>query len=388
MKLKSQPTDFQVVELSNVQPTGGPHALYELTKTSLGTPEAIAAILQHWNLPRNRVSYGGMKDRHARSTQKITIYQGPQRDLRERSFSLKYLGQFSKPFDASNIGGNQFQIRLRGIQPDQQEAITTRAQTVSRLGVVNYFDDQRFGSLGRSGRFIAEPWCKGDYEQALHLALAEPNTHDRPREAEQKSLLREHWGNWLECKNRLDRSHRRSIVTYLVDHPTGFKRAIALLRSDLRSIYVAAFQSGLWNRWLSRLIEERCQPTLAWLPSPVGSLALPLSVEEDADRLKWLKELSLPLPSARQHDWPGELVGSLDAILSEYGLARNEIRLKYPRDTFFSKGSRACWLRADDFRFEWEEDDLHRGRVAILLRFSLPRGAYATMIVKMLQGAE
>ncbi len=384
MKLKSQPDDFQVVELTDVVPSSGPHALYELTKVSLGTPEAIAAILRNWNIPRNRISYGGMKDRHANTTQKITIYKGPPNDLRDRSFTLKYLGQVGRAYGAKDIAGNQFQIRLRGIAPEGQSQWTSRAELIERFGVLNYFDDQRFGSIGQSGRFIAEPWCKAEYEQALFLALAEPNGHDRPRERQQKSILRDHWGKWSECKKLLDRSHRRSIVTYLVDHPTGFKKAIALLRSDLRSIYVAAFQSGLWNRWLSRIIQDRCQPDIAFVPSPAGNLAIPALNGLDPSQLDWLKQLKLPLPSARQHDWPDELVGSLDAILDEYGLTRNEIRLKYPRDTFFSKGSRNCLLQPEAFSFNWEDDDLQEGRKALLLTFKLQRGAYATMIVKML----
>jgi tRNA pseudouridine13 synthase len=391
MKLKSQPSDFQVTELSEVQPTGGAFALYQLSKTSLGTPEAVSAVLQHWNLPRDRISYGGMKDRHAVTTQYATIYRGPTKDLKDRSFTLRYLGQTSKRFTAQDITGNQFVTRLRGIDTSNRVALIGRLQLIQNFGLVNYFDEQRFGSVGKSARFIAEPWCKGDYQAALYLALAEPNRHDRPREAEQKAILREHWGDWSTCKDRLDRSHRRSIVTYLVDHPTGFKRAISLVRSDLRSIYLAAFQSGLWNRWLSRIIESRCQPWTSTISSMVGPLYLPqlasdgTATQSSQGQLDWLRELRLPLPSARQHDWPSEFVDDLDAILVEYGLERREIRLKYPRDTFFSKGLRDCWLNVQNFEYQWTEDELHPGKECLNLSFQLQRGAYATMIVKMLQ---
>jgi len=391
MKLKSQPSDFQVSELSEVQADGGAFALYELCKTSLGTPEAVSAVLQHWNLPRDRISYGGMKDRHAFTKQFVTIFHGPRNDLKERSFSLTYLGQTHRRFTAQDISGNDFTTRLRGIAPSDRATLTERLRIIQQFGLVNYFDEQRFGSLGKSARFIAEPWCKGDYEAALSLALAEPNRHDRPREAEQKAILREHWGDWKTCKDRLDRSHRRSIVTYLVDHPVGFKRAISLIRSDLRSIYLAAFQSGLWNRWLSRIIQQRCQSQVTLIPSVVGPLSLPLLNDAGGHSLSawqsldWLRELKLPLPTARQHDWPAEYVGDLDAILSEYSMQRREIRLKYPRDTFFSKGVRDCWLKVQNFQFEWMDDDLHAGKQCLSLTFQLQRGAYATMIVKMLQ---
>lgn len=391
MKLKSNPQDFQVTELSSFRANGGGFALYQLSKTSIGTPEAINAILQTWDLPRNRISWGGMKDRHATTFQSVTIFQGPQKDLRDRSFSLEYLGQASRAFSAQDIDGNQFQIRLRGIAKSKTSKISQRLELIQNCGLVNYFDNQRFGSLGQSGRFIAEPWCKGDFEAALFLALAEPNHHDRSRESEQKAILRQHWGEWKDCKQRLDRSHRRSIVTYLVDYPTGFRRALGLLRSDLRSIYLAAFQSALWNQWLSRIIHRKCSPKVVTTQSAIGHLSLPVletgrdALDSTASQLDWLQDLRLPLPSARQHDWPSDYVDDLDSILEQYSLTRREIRLKYPRDTFFSKGVRECWLRVGDFQFQWQDDDLNPGNQSLLLNFRLQRGAYATMIIKLLQ---
>lgn len=385
MKLKSLPGDFQVTELSRVTASGGPFALYQLEKESLGTPEAIHAILQHWNLPRHRISYGGMKDRHAQTTQWITIQNGPRQDLRERSFQLLYQGQTGRAFTPHDILGNRFAVRLRGIEPSARPNLDLRLQLIRSAGVVNYFDDQRFGSLGQSGRFIAQPWCRGQYEQALYLALAESNSHDRQRERQQKEILRECWGKWDLCKQRLDRSHRRSIVTYLVDHPQDFKRAIALLRSDLRSIYVAAFQSGLWNRWLSRIIQQRFGSSVWHLPSLLGPLAVPQFDSASEEQVNWMRGLRLPLPSARQHEWPAEETPLLDEILQQYDLQRREIRLKYPRDTFFSKGVRSGWLCPSQLRFEWQPDDAHAGKQALLLSFELPPGSYATMIIKMLQ---
>jgi tRNA pseudouridine13 synthase len=388
MKLKSQPTDFKVKELTDLRPSQGQHALYQLCKISLGTPEAIQAILRTWNLARHQIGYGGLKDRHAQTTQFMTIQHGPQRDLEDRSFQLIYVGQVPRPFAAQDIAGNQFDIMLRGITASDHQAVDDRLQLIQPVGLVNYFDDQRFGSLGKSRQFIAQPWCQGDYERALYLAMAEENSHDRGREQQQKQILRECWGNWQQCKDKLDRSHRRSIVTFLCDHPTNFKRAVALIRSDLRSIYLAAFQSGLWNQWLSQLIENQLSPHVSHFDSAVGPLALPIQANCDQAKLKWLSELSLPLPTARQHQWPEEHVGLLDQILTGYQMERREIRLKYPRDTFFSKGTRLCWLKPREFSYQWMADELHPGKQSLQLSFCLPRGAYATMLVKVLQGSQ
>jgi tRNA pseudouridine13 synthase len=385
MKLKKLPGDFRVVERTGIQPSGGAFALYELEKESLGTPEAVNAILKCWNLPRRRISYGGMKDRHALTKQMVTIHRGPQSSLKNPSFTLTYLGQTEKPVEAKDIQSNQFQITLRSISPGDQPSLEKRLRIIQRIGVPNYFDDQRFGSLGESGEFIGHYWCKGNYERALYLALAERNSHDRPRESQQKAILRERWGDWLQCKNLLDRSHRRSVVTYLVDHPQNFKKALALLRTDLRGIYVAAFQSALWNRWLSRIIHQRFAPNVSNFSSASGDLCLPVKEDPNDPDFQWISALQLPLPTARQREWPNDLVGLLDEILQPFQMTRQEIRLKYPRDTFFSKGLRAAWLRPRELEYRWLEDELHSDKKALQLSFDLPRGCYATMVIKMLQ---
>jgi tRNA pseudouridine13 synthase len=384
MKLKSQPEDFIVEELTDVLPESGPYALYRLEKQSLGTPEAAQAIVGQWNLARDAVRHGGLKDRHASTTQYVTIQRGPRQDLQDRSFKLTYLGQTHRHFTAKDIRANRFSITLRSLTEATATIAQSRLTTLASGGIVNYFDDQRFGSLGVSGTYIAHPWCKGDYERALYLAIAEPNVHDRPREKEQKAILREFWGKWLECKDRLDRSHRRSIVTYLCDHPTDFKRAIALMRPDLRSIYLSAFQSYLWNRWLSAIIEAKVGlEQRATIESDCGPLWVPsIQPSTQASDLHWLHDLALPLPAARQHDWPEELFPHLERIMDSLEMKVNEIRLKYPRDTFFSRGLRNAWLRVGDLEYDFQDDDQSEGRKKLQLRFTLPRGAYATMIVK------
>ncbi len=63
---------------------------------------------------------------------------------------------------------------------------------------------------------------------------------------------------------------------------------------------------------------------------------------------------------------------------------RHQIRVKYPRDTFFSKGLRDVLLKPTDLKGSVTVDELSLNRKKLQLAFTLPRGAYATMIVKSL----
>ncbi len=383
VKLKRQPEDFQVEELTQYPTSGGIFALYRLTKRSMGTPEVVEEILRRWKLPRDRVSYGGLKDKHALTTQFVTIFQGPRRDLREKAFELVYMGQGDRPFTPHDIAGNRFLVTLRSLQPQSIEPIVEAIGQVKQHGIPNYFDDQRFGSVGFSGEFVAHPWCMGDYERTLWLALADANEHDRPDERAEKQILRDLWGNWNACKQKLSQSNRRSIITYLDDRPGDFRGAVSRLRVDLRGIYLAAFQSALWNRLLAAWLQSNCRPEqLVAVPLKLG--AVPFFLQLDPDQRQQLQSTELPLPSARIKLEPGPIDTLMSKVLSDFGMELRQIRVKYPRDSFFSKGERRAVIMVGKVEHIVAADELEAGRQKIRLSFDLPRGSYATILVKRL----
>ena len=91
-----EPEDFQVAEEIDLRPDRGPFALYQLTKQSLGTLEAIDATAQRWNLSRANIAFAGLKDKHALTTQHMTIYGGPRRGWSESNLAVDYLGQVAR----------------------------------------------------------------------------------------------------------------------------------------------------------------------------------------------------------------------------------------------------------------------------------------------------
>jgi tRNA pseudouridine13 synthase len=391
VKLKRLPEDFQVDELSEVTPSSGEYSLYQLTKQSIGTPEVINSVVERWSIPRRRISYGGLKDKHALTTQFVTVHHGPRKPLSQRSFELLYLGQVSRPFTAEDIAGNRFTITLRDMSDEEVEHARSAAEDVRRDGLPNYFDDQRFGSLGFSGEWIAKPWCLGNWERTLWLALADPHPDDRSDDKKQKEILREHWGRWGECKQALDRSHRRSIVTFLADKEAAgkqidFRGAFCNLNIDLRGLYLSAFQSALWNRMLARHLRQNAAAdsiipfelksgpacfVTNFLSPWSGSEAPPLEDE-------------LPLPSARGKLEDGPTLDLINAVVAEEGLEKRQLRVKYPRDSFFSKSTRKTIIEIPELDFESSDDELYPRRQKVKLAFVLPRGSYATILVKRL----
>jgi tRNA pseudouridine13 synthase len=388
MKVKRLPEDFQVEELTSVKPSArGRFTLYRLTKRGLGTIETLDAICRRWNLAARQVGYGGLKDRHAVTIQYLTIAEGPNRAIQEASFDLEPLGQLSHSYGPQHFRGNRFRLVLRDLSSAQAGDALLVLQDLSASGLPNYFDDQRFGSVGHSGQFIGHAWLKGDHERALKLALVEPNPFDRSGVKGQKAILRECWGQWAEAKAKLDRSSTRSIVTYLVDHPMDSRGAFARLKRELRTLYFSAFQSHLWNLILSRLIERQTRPEQhVMLDLKVATLAFPRSL--DADQKRLLESTSIPLPSAR-NPLPEGLLGELAGeVLEPFGLAWNDLRVRHLKDVYLSKGSRPALAFPQGLEFAAVEDELHPGRRALRLAFELPKGSYATILIKRITDVE
>jgi tRNA pseudouridine13 synthase len=395
MKVKQQPEDFQVEELTDVAPTGsGAFAFYRLTKRGWSTPDALAAVRRRWQVEPRRLNYGGLKDRHAVTVQYLTIFHGPRRNLRHQGISVDYLGQLSRPYDSADIRANRFRLTVRSLGAGQVEAALRNLDEVRADGVPNYFDDQRFGSvvspLSPRGRgvgaegpeFVARQLVLGQFEGALRLALAAPYEHDRAPQKEEKALLRAHWGDWAALKEKLPRGHARSLVDYLLHHPGDFRGAVARLRPELRGLYLSAYQSHLWNRMLARRVEESCRPDqVVAVALKLGTL--PMWRRLDDEQRRDFEGLTLPLPSARlKIDTTDPRAGLVQAVLAEEGLELKQMQVKGVRELFFSKGERPALCWPANLEAARAADELNAGREKLTLGFELPRGSYATLVVK------
>src|SRR5580704_2107230 len=387
MKAKCQPEDFRVEEIAQVRPDTGPFSLYRLTKQSLGTPEAIDAICRAWRLRRETVGIGGLKDRHAVTQQYVSIESGPRRRLAQKNFSLEYLGQMSREFTSKDILANRFEIVLRDLEPSDAERIVRELPSVIAEGLPNYFDDQRFGSVGESGDFVARPWCLGDYERALWLAIADANEHDQGDVRAEKRALRDKWGDWPACLSQAVRPLTRAVFERLSRQPGDFRGAFVRIPQPDRRMYLGAFQSAIWNRILAETIRTAVDPAELF------------EVEIARQRLPFYRALRppsavdtlaqpLPLPSARERQELGPRTACYERVAAEFGLECRTLRVKYPRDSFFSRGSRAAVFRPQSLSDSIGPDELAGGadgaRSKLTLRFDLPPGCYATVLVKRL----
>jgi tRNA pseudouridine13 synthase len=163
---------------------------------------------------------------------------------------------------------------------------------------------------------------------------------------------------------------------------------VARLRPELRGLYLSAYQSHLWNRMLAHWLRRHCRPEqLVSLSLRLGQVPVPQELEPGQQRD--LAALQLPLPSSRLKLEPDDSRREyVQAVLEEEQLELRDLQVRGIREMFFSRGERAALCLPADLTGQDEPDELHPGRRKLLLSFDLPRGCYATLIVKRLLARE
>ena len=393
MKLRKHIEDFVVEEIAAAEfGKAGDFLIGRLEKGGLGTLEALREVARRLGVSMKRVSFGGLKDARSLSRQFFSIAPGnppvdnlPAR-LKASLWNYEAVGRADRPYDRSSCLGNRFEIVLRDLSDEECSRLGGRAEIVGRDGFGNYYDSQRFGSLAGMDQFVARLLIEGDYEGALKAAIASPRPDSSAEGDRIKALVRDHWGRWKECKAALPPSRERSIVTYLCDHSVGFVHAFELLGRPLRLLYTGAYQSYLWNlvlsRLVTRLVGEKRVHVIKGLP---GGAAIFESLNEE--ERAFLKDLIVPQPTPKFFDEPMDAAvrAAYEEVLAEEDLTPRSFKLRKVRSTYFQKGRRQAVVVPRNLELGRAiADDLNTGKKKIVLKCELPRGAYATMLIKAL----
>src|SRR3989338_6353037 len=255
MKLKQLPEDFKVEEIADISTSKEKkdYKVYLLEKKGIETFSLLSYLSKKNKIPVKGFGIAGLKDRHAVTKQYFTI---PSKyninTLRENNFKIIFLGYSDKALELGDLKGNRFDITVRNIRKGELEGIRQKAKNIGIIGVPNYFDSQRFGSV-INNKFVAKFLLKKDYEAAVKVYLTEFTKHESGKFKREKKLIAENWNNLssISVKN-----HSLARVSNQYKKTKSWLQAYGQIPSNLKEIMVSAYQSYLWNECIKELLRR------------------------------------------------------------------------------------------------------------------------------------
>jgi tRNA pseudouridine13 synthase len=385
MRIKQKPEDFSVKESYRFdEDAEGPYRVYMMDKQKLSTFDAIAIIRERFGLRPGSVSYCGLKDKQGRTEQLIAV-DGADVDMQEENLRLKFLGRTNKALSSKNTTSNRFSVTVRALKQPELSALNVATAEVNRLGVINYFDSQRFGSLKHGQGFIAKDLLRGDFEAALRNYLAKPSPLDQSEDAKVKAFWQEHWGDWFKkCPFAASKKYYR-IISALRDDPKDFVKAFLQIDSDYRALLIFTYQSYLWNEGVRRLLQLTF-PREHLFPMPYQAGTLLFHKDSSGDSLDFLRSVQFPLLAPNSPPLTGRVKEAVDWVFGKEHLTLDKLRIEAaPRLLYFKHEERPVLIYPEKLVLgKVSPDELNKPYLKLNIAFTLPPGSYATLVVKRL----
>ena len=188
----------------------------------------------------------------------------------------------------------------------------------------NYFDEQRFGNKSNT-HLVGKSIIKRDFKEACSLLNIKVNGND-------------------------------------------YVGAIRTEQRRLLRFYISSYQSYIWNKYLAQIIKE--QKDHHCIKMPFGDLLFTKNK---------MKNFKVPIIN---FDTPEDKV--MNNILNEEKLKREDFIIKEIPELITEGQERNAFIEIKDIKYIWDKDELNKGKLKLNLSFFLPKGSYATMLIKKL----
>ncbi len=282
--LKLWPQDFIVEEISlggeveNVFPEKflstkkdfnreDPVIYATLVKCGLSTIEVAEELTKRLNLEPKSIKYAGIKDKHAITSQRVSIKGTDVEKLNlvsSPNFFVKNVFSGEKETYRGALRGNQFTILIR-IGPNfDQKKFLEQLKEIKKNGFYNFIYLQRFGVPRLITHYCGFYLLQGDYEKALFTYLFKPGQRELFYFQNLRKEMEQLWGRWEEIEALLECfpltfQNEIKIVSYLKENPKDYIGALKRISKQLE-LQVESVASFLYNKKLSSYLAKNEKP--------------------------------------------------------------------------------------------------------------------------------
>lgn len=382
----------------------GNYLICVLIKRRWDTFMAVRQIAKRLHISQKRIRFAGIKDTKALTAQHISIQNMSPTNLLD--LQIKDITVYPKRFSRERmysklIKGNRFHITVRGIDQEIfviEELTKNIKEEIENIGgVPNFFGHQRFGTIRPNTHQVGKYLTRGDPKKAAMAFLGEPTKHEHPEAQVARQYLQETM-NFKEAFERFPRflRYERFMLHHLSKYPTDFVGAFRELPRRLRKLFVQAYQSYLFNRFLSGRF--RCGIPLN--EPQIGDFTIRLDENglqtEDYDQAtnsniqkikQAIKEgkmcVAAPLIGPNQLRSKGVQGEIEQEILEAENVIPDQFKIPFMPEATAKGKMRAIlnpvWNLVQE---EISEDEENEEKQKMKLGFTLNRGSYATVVLR------
>lgn len=281
-----------------------------------------------------------------------------------------------------DLEGNRFTITVRGLKKEDIPKIKENLKYLE-FGAPNYFDSQRFGSVFDK-KFIAKEVIKGNYEEAVKILLTKYKKSEKKLIKDLKRFIDKNWGDWDKIWEYIKENNIKSrLYVNMVKElkkSNDYKKALSYVDDRLKKIFVAAYQSYLWNECVKELLRKYVpEEDRVYYEYECGTLMFYKKMDEEVFNI--LKDKKFPT-IAPDIEYSGEEKEIIEEILKREGLTMEELNNIGELGKFIYSERKILSIPKNLKIGEFEEDELNKGKYKITLSYELEKGSYATIIIK------
>jgi len=381
------------------------YLLCVLVKRNRDTFITLRNVAQELGINPTQIQIAGIKDAKALTAQHVMIEDvaiGDVQKLRLRDVELRPIGYLRTELSVYHLLGNSFHVRIKNVQHPRTVVERRAAETMEELhalgGIPNFFGHQRFGMARSITHLVGKGFVKGNLKRAamLFLTKSSPYEHPSSRQARQELRATQDFKQALKSYPEQLR-YERMMLKSLAEEPCDFVRAFKRLPAKLLQLFIQAYQSYLFNRFLSKRIKDGFSLNVAEVGDYVINVeksGMPLSTMHRIANSKNLAEingallngkmrLAIPLIGFKQHTSQG-VQGEIESrILEEEDVSACDFKVSAMWEIGSRGGLRAVMAPLLDFTLsDVSEEKAGFQNRTIKVDFTLYRSSYATIVLR------
>jgi tRNA pseudouridine13 synthase len=383
--IKARQEDFIVEEMPLYAASGaGTHVYAYIEKRGISTADAIARLARALDRRRNDIGFAGLKDAKAVTRQWVSVEHIDASGLLELDIphvKILEVTRHTNKIHLGHLAANRFKIRIRDMALPIKEARAVAEQVLSVLsqkGVPNFFGPQRFGNRN-DGHLLGRAIVAGELDEFLSIFLGRPTGNENPlilsaRQSYEKGDYEKAWLAWPRSYCEQRRALKALMAT------GGRKRAFLAVDMGTKRLFVSAYQSAIFNEVLAARmprIDSLLLGDMAYLHHNGACFRVEDPIAEQPRCDAWEISPTGPIFGRRMTELTGP-AGELEGPLLEESRTLTNGFKRVAKD--LAKGERRpLRFRPGNVEISTGRDDLGD---LLELRFDLPPGCYATVLVR------